>query len=621
VLALAGLYIARTSIIIHFFQKGLEREFHQRKMSFAFEKLELDGLSSFELKHLTVKDSLGQEFLYLGSIHLDYSIWSLMRSKPFLNEFKLDTLRLNINRYQAKIKQEEESTSEEPGETLIGKVRRLSSFLPKHNAFHQISITYSDSLGRSTLIVHDANGDINQFSSHFRLETDSLAQEVEARATIHDTITVSLKSLDKNEFPILAQRAGLSLYFDSLQFRMRPDQMGLLRSEWMAGIDISQLRIKHPKLSADTIIFESGSLTGNYLLTPQSIALDSGAFNLNGLFGSLQFLIPLPNAKEEYALNLDIPWQDANTFFAALPAGAFDDTRNLQAKGEMKYGLRFYLDGKAPDEVVFESSMDKRNFSIQQYPGKPLDFFNDTFNYKVYADGQVTRTIPIGKHNPNFTALEDVNPQLIHAILCSEDPSFFRHHGFIQEAFRESIAENYREKRFKRGASTISMQLVKNLFLNRNKTIFRKFEEALIVYLIEYQGLSTKERMMEVYLNIIEWGPGINGIGEASAYYFNKKPKDLSLNESIFLANIIPRPSKYYWAFEKDGSMKDYMAKLSQFIARRMVKKEFILPSDTVNFEPKVHLKGNAAKRFFVADTSINISDSTEFEPLSLPFE
>ena len=78
------------------------------------------------------------------------------------------------------------------------------------------------------------------------------------------------------------------------------------------------------------------------------------------------------------------------------------------------------------------------------------------------------------------------------------------------------------------------MQLVKNVFLSRKKTIARKAEEALIVWLIENNNLTSKERMFEVYLNIIELGPGIYGVGEASRFYFNKKPAELTLSESIF---------------------------------------------------------------------------------------
>eukprot|EP01137_Pigoraptor_chileana_P020547 Opistho-2@83041 len=143
-------------------------------------------------------------------------------------------------------------------------------------------------------------------------------------------------------------------------------------------------------------------------------------------------------------------------------------------------------------------------------------------------------------------------------VLTSEDPSFYSHRGFINEAFKESIAKNIKTRKFSRGASTISMQLVKNIFLTREKTLSRKLEEILLVYILENNHISSKERMLEVYFNIIEWGPNIYGIGEASQFYFQKRASDLNLNECLFLAIIIPSPKKFMYRLENDHELKPY---------------------------------------------------------------
>src|SRR5690606_11361211 len=114
--------------------------------------------------------------------------------------------------------------------------------------------------------------------------------------------------------------------------------------------------------------------------------------------------------------------------------------------------------------------------------------------------------------NPFYTPITQVSDYLKNSIMTAEDYGFYRHKGFHEEAFRLAIITNIKEKRFARGGSTITMQLVKNVFLSRNKTVSRKAEEALIVWLIENQKLVSKYRMFEVYLNIIEWGPYIYGI-------------------------------------------------------------------------------------------------------------
>ena len=157
--------------------------------------------------------------------------------------------------------------------------------------------------------------------------------------------------------------------------------------------------------------------------------------------------------------------------------------------------------------------------------------------------------------------------------MTNEDPSFFYHRGFIDEAFRQSILKNIRTKKFARGASTISMQLVKNVYLSRQKTLARKIEEMLIVWLIENNRLSSKSRMFEVYLNLIEWGRNVYGIGEASRYYFDKHPSELSLGESIYLASIVPRPKSSLYFFEYQGnlrgSMLGYFNTIGGLMARR----------------------------------------------------
>jgi len=155
------------------------------------------------------------------------------------------------------------------------------------------------------------------------------------------------------------------------------------------------------------------------------------------------------------------------------------------------------------------------------------------------------------------------------------------------------------------------MQLVKNVFLNRNKNITRKIEEALIVWLIENNNLISKDRMMEVYLNIIEWGPGIYGIGEAARFYFNKKPSQLNLDECIYLANLIPHPKWFRYSIDENMHLKQYVVDFIKFVADRMLLKEMITQAeyDKLNYDIKLT---ETAKKMLLqsAKNSIFIPDS-----------
>ena len=180
------------------------------------------------------------------------------------------------------------------------------------------------------------------------------------------------------------------------------------------------------------------------------------------------------------------------------------------------------------------------------------------------------------------------------SVLQSEDGAFFYHRGFLPDALREALIYDLQVKRFARGGSTITMQLVKNVFLNRNKNFARKLEEALIVWLIETERLTSKERMYEVYLNIAEWGPQIYGIQEASSFYFNKRPSQLTIEESIFLASIIPKPKHFRSSFAANGQLKESMEGYYKLIAGRLAKKGLISEIEADNIRPDIQVTGEA---------------------------
>jgi membrane peptidoglycan carboxypeptidase len=290
-------------------------------------------------------------------------------------------------------------------------------------------------------------------------------------------------------------------------------------------------------------------------------------------------------------------------FFNSLPPGVFDETRDIEADGQLQYALHFRLDSSTPDSVEFDSRMRKIKFHLRKSGKENLYKMNGAFLHTVYEYEFPYKTFIVGDSNPDFTPLEQVGKHLRNAILTSEDGSFFFHNGFNEEAFRKSIAENYRRKKFVRGGSTISMQLVKNVFLSRHKTIARKAEEALIVWLIESNRLTSKERMFEVYLNIIELGPGIYGVGDASRFYFNKRPSELTLSESIFLASLLPHPKWFKYSFDMQGNLKPYLADYYRVVSNFMLRKNLITQEEYDSIVPNVVLKGIAHEMVVPSDT------------------
>ncbi len=137
----------------------------------------------------------------------------------------------------------------------------------------------------------------------------------------------------------------------------------------------------------------------------------------------------------------------------------------------------------------------------------------------------------------------NVSPHLRNAVLIAEDSAFFQHSGYDLEQLKESAKRNWRDKRFARGASTITQQLAKNLYLSTSRNPLRKIREFFIAQEME-RDLS-KQRIFEIYLNVIEWGDRIYGIEPAARSYFGKSASELLPEEAAILAAMIPNPRRY----------------------------------------------------------------------------
>lgn len=168
---------------------------------------------------------------------------------------------------------------------------------------------------------------------------------------------------------------------------------------------------------------------------------------------------------------------------------------------------------------------------------------------------------PVKLHK-DWVAMENISSHLQLAVVCSEDQSFLNHNGFDFKAIEKAIEHNEKSKR-KRGASTISQQTAKNLFLWPGRSWFRKGLETYFTILIELMW--PKERILEVYLNIIELGDGVYGAQAASQDFFKKDAAKLSKDQAALLSVVLPNPRKY--SATKPGP---YLQNRKQWVLRQM---------------------------------------------------
>jgi hypothetical protein len=204
-------------------------------------------------------------------------------------------------------------------------------------------------------------------------------------------------------------------------------------------------------------------------------------------------------------------------------------------------------------------------------PSRPLpsiERLKGPFVHRAQSAGGVTTLVHVDPDSPDFIALADVPPLLVRTLLLGEDAGFYGHHGIDLTELPAALATDLARGSFARGASTIPQQLAKNLFLSREKTVSRKLEELALALLLD--SSLGKDRLLEIYLNVIEWGPGLYGLRPAARHYFGKEPGALTPKQMAFLVSLVPGPLKYQRSFAGgtptpffEGLMATLLAKLN----------------------------------------------------------
>jgi len=413
--------------------------------------------------------------------------------------------------------------------------------------------------------------------------------------------------------PYVDERYNLKSSFDSIRINLSNMDMDGDELHVDGYASITGLMINHPKIATKDVLIKKARFDYNLLFGPDFIRVDSTS---TGILNTLKFH---PFAEYNiagdtiYKARVAIPEMKAQDFINSLPEGLFSNFEGMVAEGSFDYKLDFMYNKNKPNRLVFKADLNKRGLKIIKYGEANLGMLNTNFVYRAFDEGRFQRPVLVGSGNPNFTPISQISPTLRYAVLTSEDPSFFSHKGFISEAFKQSIIKNIKTKKFTRGASTISMQLVKNVFLTREKTLSRKLEEILLVYVLENNRISSKERMLEVYFNIIEWGPNVYGIGEAANFYFQKHPSDLSLKESLFLASIIPRPKKFMWQFNDEGQLRSAYQYHQERLTRLMFQRGILKPEDTL-YQLKSLLISGPARSYIKVKTEDVIQPDPEMD-------
>jgi hypothetical protein len=329
---------------------------------------------------------------------------------------------------------------------------------------------------------------------------------------------------------------------------------------------LSQLALDQPALAPEPLRDVDVNWSGQIELDlgQRRFALENGVLGLEDARVFVSGAIEAAGDDVRVDLAVDMPKTACQDLLTAAPTALLPQLVGLRLGGTLALHSRVALDTSDPKKTEAEWELDNRCKALQTPEEIDPARFREPFqHYVVDPDGRATE-FATGPTTEQWVPLSEITPYMETGVIVCEDSRFFKHSGFDNKAIRDSILSNLRAGHFVRGASTLSMQLAKNLYLGREKTMSRKLQEAAFTMLLE-ERLS-KEDILELYLNVVEFGPSIYGIRSAAQYYFNSHPGELSLAQAMYLASILPNPKAKHFA--ADGTLKPRWAKHLGYLMR-----------------------------------------------------
>ena len=310
---------------------------------------------------------------------------------------------------------------------------------------------------------------------------------------------------------------------------------------------LSSLSIVHKALADDPVkgLDVGWRASGSFALDGSSIRLDDGKAELGAIRFEASGAIEQGVDFTRIEGHANIPTSDCQRVFESLPQALIPKLLGLKMTGT--FGLRsgFELDTRNPNDMQIDWDLKNKCRITKAPPDIDVERFTGPFKHVVYDEKNEKVEIVTGPSTPDWVPYHVITPLLEAALTTTEDGGFRSHKGFDKSAIKNSIRDNLRQGRFVRGASTVTMQLAKNLYLEREKNLSRKLQEAVLTTYLE-QAL-TKEEILELYFNVVEFGPMLYGIGPAAEHYFNVSPSELSVAQSLFMTSILPAPKRTYF--------------------------------------------------------------------------
>lgn len=388
--------------------------------------------------------------------------------------------------------------------------------------------------------------------------------------------TGSINSAEQNvTIQVVKKTIGqdyLTLSFDELEFIFHQKQ---LNTEISTEFEVSfvNLQILDNRICPERLKIDNAYLYVDLQASSEKFVIGKES---GGSIGEIPFAFTFAHQySENDILTLGFSVEVSQKLLTSCLAFHKIELGQVKVDGKLVLDLQLILNVIDPFQSYFSLTPISNSLYIVDLGNFNLSILNNSLMEIVECKLTLENLLP--RKLVSEVSTNQVADNFLTIIVATEDYSFYEHFGVNPDAIGYALVSNIAKKTFSRGASTITMQVARNLFLNSEKNIVRKIEEILISLIIEKHCNIPKKRILEIYINIIEFGPGIYGIAQASKYYFGKTPGRLTVTESIVLSYVVPRPKHFHEALLiKTPQLLENLPRYFKQISKELVFKNLI---------------------------------------------
>lgn len=310
-------------------------------------------------------------------------------------------------------------------------------------------------------------------------------------------------------------------------------------------LTIAGLNVSHELLAREVVRDVGFNLDIDATLDPaaRSLVLERLSIEREGveLLAHGELVHTPERESRRYQVELEVPEVGCQTVLDAIPSELIPGLQGFELAGKFSARLAIDVDFAKLEELKLQGKVGIDGCRVVKAPRlASAERLNRGFVHRVTMRDGRTRRLSLYPGSSSYTPLANISRYMTEAVLTTEDGGFRKHDGFNYTQLEVALRRNLQDARVRLGASTITMQMVKNVLLSHERTLSRKLQELFLTWWVE-RALS-KQRIMELYLNVIEFGPGVYGVTNAARHYFGKHPSELSSLEAAYLALMLPSP-------------------------------------------------------------------------------